>query len=55
MPEPRRMPASVDAYVASFPDAGPKGNLQFALTDPIPYDLVARIVAALVELCTPMS
>ena len=28
------------------PYAGPKGNLQFPLTDPIPYELVARIVAA---------
>jgi uncharacterized protein YdhG (YjbR/CyaY superfamily) len=26
--------------------AGPKGNLRFPLTDPLPYDLVARIVAA---------
>jgi uncharacterized protein YdhG (YjbR/CyaY superfamily) len=28
------------------PYAGPKGNLKFPLTDPIPYDLIARIVAA---------
>ncbi len=24
--------------------AGPKGNLQFRLNEPIPYDLIARIV-----------
>ena len=26
--------------------AGPKGNLRFPLTEPMPYDLIARIVAA---------
>jgi len=111
MPEPRRTPASVDAYIAGFPDgtrailerirqvvreaapdaeerisygmptffqhgvlihfaaftrhvgvyppatdptlapllaryAGQKGNLRFPLTEPIPYELIARIVAA---------
>jgi uncharacterized protein YdhG (YjbR/CyaY superfamily) len=28
------------------PYAGPKGNLRFPLTEPIPYDLIARIVTA---------
>ena len=29
--------------------AGPKGNLQFPLDEPIPYDLIARIVKLRVE------
>jgi uncharacterized protein YdhG (YjbR/CyaY superfamily) len=29
---------------AIAPYAGPKGNLQFPLDHPIPYDLIARIV-----------
>ena len=34
--------ASLERAVARY--AGPKGNLQFALDEPIPYDLIARIV-----------
>lgn len=29
---------------AAAPFAGPKGNLQFPLDEPIPYDLISRIV-----------
>jgi uncharacterized protein YdhG (YjbR/CyaY superfamily) len=31
------------------PYAGPKGNLQFQYAEPIPYDLIARIVQARVR------
>jgi uncharacterized protein YdhG (YjbR/CyaY superfamily) len=31
------------------PYAGPKGNLQFPLAEPIPYDLIRRIVKAKVK------
>jgi uncharacterized protein YdhG (YjbR/CyaY superfamily) len=39
-------PVSGDANLmeAIAPYAGPKGNLQFPLDQPIPYDLIARIV-----------
>lgn len=39
-------PVSGDAAIekAIAPYAGPKGNLQFPLDQPIPYDLIARIV-----------
>ena len=39
-------PVSGDARLekALAPYAGPKGNLQFPLTQPIPYDLIRRIV-----------
>ena len=30
---------------AIAPYAGPKGNLRFPLSEPIPYDLIRRIVA----------
>lgn len=31
---------------AAAPYAGPKGNLQFPLDEPIPYSLIRRIVKA---------
>ncbi len=34
----------LQAAVAKY--AGPKGNLQFPLTEPLPYPLIARIVKA---------
>jgi uncharacterized protein YdhG (YjbR/CyaY superfamily) len=34
---------------AIAPYAGPKGNLQFPLDEPIPYDLIERIVKLRVE------
>jgi uncharacterized protein YdhG (YjbR/CyaY superfamily) len=39
-------PVSGDAAIekAIAPYAGPKGNLQFPLDQPIPYDLIERIV-----------
>jgi uncharacterized protein YdhG (YjbR/CyaY superfamily) len=39
-------PVSGDASLekALFPYAGPKGNLKFPLDQPIPYDLIKRIV-----------
>lgn len=39
-------PVSGDARLERdvAPYAGPKGNLQFPLTEPIPYGLIARIV-----------
>lgn len=39
-------PVSGDAVIekAIAPYAGPKGNLQFPLDKPIPYDLIERIV-----------
>jgi uncharacterized protein YdhG (YjbR/CyaY superfamily) len=33
---------TVEKAIAKY--AGPKGNLQFPLDEPIPYDLIARIV-----------
>jgi uncharacterized protein YdhG (YjbR/CyaY superfamily) len=36
--------AAVRAVVARY--AGPKGNLQFAYTEPIPHELIARVVRA---------
>jgi uncharacterized protein YdhG (YjbR/CyaY superfamily) len=38
---PVREPAALKR--AAAPYAGPKGNLQFQYTEPIPYDLIARI------------
>jgi uncharacterized protein YdhG (YjbR/CyaY superfamily) len=40
-------PVSGDAEIeqAIAPYAGPKGNLQFRLDEPVPYDLIAKIVA----------
>lgn len=38
---------SLEKEVAPY--AGPKGNLQFPLDQPIPYDLIARIVKLRVE------
>jgi uncharacterized protein YdhG (YjbR/CyaY superfamily) len=32
----------IDGYIARY--AGPKGNLQFSLDEPIPYALIKRIV-----------
>ena len=37
-PAPREFKNEVSAY------EGPKGNLKFPISDPIPYDLVTRIV-----------
>lgn len=39
-------PVTGDARLlkAAAPYAGPKGNLKFPLDEPIPYDLIARIV-----------
>jgi uncharacterized protein YdhG (YjbR/CyaY superfamily) len=39
-------PISGDAWIlkASLPYAGPKGNLRFPLDQPIPYELIERIV-----------
>jgi uncharacterized protein YdhG (YjbR/CyaY superfamily) len=34
--------AAIETAVAKY--AGPKGNLQFPLDEPIPYDLIRRIV-----------
>jgi uncharacterized protein YdhG (YjbR/CyaY superfamily) len=44
-------PVSGDAALerALSPYAGPKGNLRFPLDEPIPYDLIARIVALRVK------
>jgi uncharacterized protein YdhG (YjbR/CyaY superfamily) len=44
-------PVSGDARIekAIAPYAGPKGNLQFPLDEPIPYDLIERIVKLRVE------
>jgi uncharacterized protein YdhG (YjbR/CyaY superfamily) len=39
---PVRGNAKLEAAVAKY--AGPKGNLQFPLDQPIPYTLIARIV-----------
>lgn len=39
--------ASMEKAVARY--AGPKGNLQFPLDEPMPYELLARIVAFRVE------
>jgi uncharacterized protein YdhG (YjbR/CyaY superfamily) len=39
---PVRGDAKLEAAVAKY--AGPKGNLQFPLDQPIPYTLIARIV-----------
>ncbi len=38
---------SLEKAVARY--AGPKGNLQFPLDEPIPYDLIERIVALRVK------
>ena len=35
---------TVEKAIAKY--AGPKGNLQFPLDEPIPYDLIERIVEA---------
>lgn len=44
-------PVSGDARLekALAPYAGPKGNLRFPLDEPIPYDLIRRIVALRVK------
>jgi uncharacterized protein YdhG (YjbR/CyaY superfamily) len=34
------------------PFAGPKGNLQFPLEEPIPYELIRRIVKNQVSRCS---
>jgi uncharacterized protein YdhG (YjbR/CyaY superfamily) len=34
--------------------SGPKGNLQFPLTEPMPYDLIARIARSLALQYTPV-
>lgn len=39
--------ATIEKAVAKY--AGPKGNLQFPLAEPIPYNLIARIVKLRVE------
>lgn len=55
MPKPKKA-KDIDAYISQFPAdvqailekvratiaryAGPKGNLQFPLDEPIPYDLI---------------
>ena len=39
---PIRGDAKLEKAIAPY--AGPKGNLQFPLDQPIPYDLIARIV-----------
>jgi uncharacterized protein YdhG (YjbR/CyaY superfamily) len=36
--------SSVRALVARY--AGPKGNLRFPLDEPIPYELIAKVVGA---------
>lgn len=40
--------AAIEKAVARY--AGPKGNLQFPLDNPIPYDLIKRIVTLRVKL-----
>lgn len=40
--------AAIEKAVARY--AGPKGNLQFPLDNPIPYDLIKRIVKLRVKL-----
>jgi uncharacterized protein YdhG (YjbR/CyaY superfamily) len=49
----KSLATDVNAYIAGFPpavqavlNAGPKGNLQFPLDQPIPYALITRIVKA---------
>ena len=44
MNEASTKPASIDAYIARY--RGEKGNLQLPLSEPIPYDLIARIAVA---------
>jgi uncharacterized protein YdhG (YjbR/CyaY superfamily) len=44
---PVRGNAKLEAAVAKY--AGPKGNLQFPLDQPIPYTLIARIVRSRVK------
>jgi uncharacterized protein YdhG (YjbR/CyaY superfamily) len=39
--------AAIETAVAKY--AGPKGNLQFPLDEPIPYDLIRRIVKLRVQ------
>jgi uncharacterized protein YdhG (YjbR/CyaY superfamily) len=39
--------ARLEKAIARY--AGPKGNLQFPLDEPIPYDLIRRIVALKVK------
>jgi uncharacterized protein YdhG (YjbR/CyaY superfamily) len=38
------VPADAKLLAAAARYAGPKGNLQFPLDEPIPYELIARIV-----------
>ena len=38
---------------ALAPYRGPKGNLKFPLDRPMPYELIARVVAALSRSCIP--
>ncbi len=44
-------PVKGDAALAAelAPFRGPKGNLQFPLSAPIPYELIARVAATLAE------
>lgn len=44
-------PVKGDAALAAelAPFRGPKGNLQFPLSAPMPYDLIARVAVALAE------
>jgi uncharacterized protein YdhG (YjbR/CyaY superfamily) len=45
--QPVRGDAALEKAVAKY--AGEKGNLRFPIDEPIPYDLIARIVAARVK------
>lgn len=42
------VPESLRVEAAKY--AGPKGNLQFQLDEPIPYDLITKIVKARVKI-----